>query len=328
MAWIRAFEKIRGYLAIGGIDMLLFKAEDLILHTNNKQRYQQKIIMAAETSEYPSLLQSLYQISHGGGIDLDNPRTFNEKIWWSKIFDATPLKTRLADKYLVRNWIKEKIGEEYLVPLIGVWDQFDDIDFSKLPERFVLKCNHGSGMNIIVEDKSKLDLKKAKKQMDEWMQINFACFSMEMQYRDIPHKIIAEELLDETEGLKDYRFYCFSGKPYQVWVDLYSGTPNHLRSIYDMEWNKIDLRCTWPDGGCELAKRPGNFEKMKRFASILSKEFSFVRIDFFEVNGKVYMGEMTFTPMSGIGKFDPAEWDLKLGELFLLPRKTICKPVR
>lgn len=321
--------KIREYFKIGGIDMLLSIGVDMLFHTNHKQRYKQKVILAADPSEYPELLRSLYRIYHSGAdIDLDNPRTFNEKIWWSKIFDATPLKTKLADKYLVREWIKERIGEEYLVPLLGAWDRFEDIDFSQLPEKFVLKCNHGSGMNIIVSDKAKLNLEKAKEMMDKWMQINYACKFMEMQYRDIPHKIIAEEYLDCPEGVKDYRFYCFSGEPYQVWIDLYSGTPNHIRSVYDMDWNKIELRCTWPDGGELLSQRPINFQKMKELASILSKEFSFVRVDFFEINEKIYMGEMTFTPMKGDGEFEPAVWDLRLGNYYILPEKTICKPMR
>ena len=236
------------------------------------------------------------------------------------------MKTRLADKYLVRDWIKEKIGEEYLVPLLGVWDSFDEIDFDKLPNRFVLKCNHGSGMNILVRDKASFDHTEARKKIESWMQMNFACNSMEMQYRDIPHKIIAEEYL--SDSIKDYRFYCFSGTPCQVWVDLYSGTPDHVRSIYDMEWNKLDLRCTWPDGGEILAEKPRNFEKMKELAAVLSKKFSFVRVDLFEVDSRIYMGEMTFTPMSGNGKFDPAEWDKKLGEMFVLPKKSFCTPVR
>lgn len=321
-------DKIKEYLKIGGIKLILFKAVDKIFHMNISHRYQQKAILAADPSKYPDLLQSFYKLSHSGkSFDLDNPRTFNEKIWWSKIYDATSLKTRLADKYLAREWIKEKIGEEYLVPLLGVWERFDDIDFRGMPEKFVLKCNHGCRMNIIVNDKSKLDLKKAKKQMDEWMKVNFGCSSMEMQYRDIPHKIIAEEFLEDMEGLKDYKFYCFSGVPHQVWISLYSGTPYHLGAIYDMNWNKIDFRCTLPDGGEKLAKKPVNFEEMKELAAILSKDFSFVRVDFFEFNNRTYIGEMSFTPMTGNGQFDPAEWDMILGELFVLPEKTICLPV-
>ena len=176
-----------------------------------------------------------------------------------------------------------------------------------------------------MEDKSKLDIADAREKMNLWMQTNYACSSMEMQYRDIPCKIIAEEYLENTEDLKDYRFYCFSGNPVQVWVDLYSGMPRHIRSIYDMDWNKLDMRCTWPDGGEKLAKKPESFEKMIELARILSKDFPFVRVDFFEINGKIYMGEMTFTPMGGNGRFDPAEWDAKLGEMFELPEKSICK---
>ena len=272
---------------------------------------------------YPCALKRWYKKATGNDLDLRNPKSFNEKIQWLKLYDSTPLKTRLADKYLVRGWIKEKIGEEYLVPLLGVWDSFDDIDFDKLPTKFVLKANHGSSWNIVVDDKAAFNQVEAKKKFDTWMKLNFAFqVGFELHYMNIPRKIIAEKYLENTEGLKDYRFYCFNGKPYQVWVDIYSGTPNHLRSIFDMDWNKIPMKCTWPDGGTLLCKKPQTFEKMKEFATLLSRGFSFVRVDFFEVNGKLYMGEMTFTPMSGAGKFDPLKWDKKFGELLMLPSKS------
>lgn len=274
-------------------------------------------------SRYPGELKRWYRRATGNKLNLKNPQTFNEKIQWMKLYDATPLKTRLADKYLVREWVKEKIGEEYLVPLLGVWDSFDEIDFDSLPDRFALKANHGSGWNIIVKDKSKFDREAAKAKFDRWMKTNFA-FSggFEMHYMNIPPKIIAEKYIENVDGLKDYRFYCFNGKPCQVWVDIYSGTPNHLRSVFDMDWNPVPLKCTWPEGGELLKKKPASFDKMKEFAAMLCQDFAFVRVDFFDVDGKLYMGEMTFTPMSGQGRFEPPEWDLKLGEILKLPPKS------
>lgn len=272
---------------------------------------------------YPGELKRWYKKVTGFSLDLKNPKSFNEKIQWLKLYDSTPLKTRLADKYLMREWIKKKIGGKYLVPLLGVWDSFDEIDFDKLPDKFALKTNHGSSWNIIVDNKSAFNQAEAKEKFDTWMGLNFAFrMGFELQYMNIPRKIIAEKYLENTEGLKDYRFYCFNGKPYQIWVDIYSGTPNHLRSIFDMDWNQIPLKCTWPDGGALLNEKPKNFEKMKEFAALLSRDFSFVRVDFFEVNGKLYMGEMTFTPMSGLGKFEPLKWDNKLGDLLILPSKS------
>ena len=276
------------------------------------------------TERYPEELCKWYFQKTGNILNLVRPKTFNEKIQWLKIYDATPLKTRLADKYLVREWIKEKIGEEYLVPLLGVWDSFDEIDFNSLPDRFALKTNHGSGWNVIVKDKSKFDIEDARAKFDNWLNTNFAFYDLELQYMNIPPKIIAEQYIENADGLIDYRFYCFDGKPTQVWVDIYSGTPNHLRRIYDMEWNYIPMRCKWPDGGSLLSKKPVNFEKMKQFAAVLSQGFAFVRVDFFEVEDKLYMGEMTFTPMSGRGTFDPVSWDMKLGkELHLPPKQPI-----
>ena len=183
-----------------------------------------------------------------------------------------------------------------------------------------MKCNHGSGWNIIVNDKSKLDIKEAKDKIDYWMSLNYAymgCF--ELQYKDIVPRIIAEQYLEMSGGLIDYRFYCFNGQPLQVWVDLYSGTPNHIRSIFDMQWNKLPFRCGWPDGGDKLCDKPKNFNLMKSYADQISKHFLFVRVDFFEVNGKMYFGELTFTPMNGFGKFKPDEWNTKLGNLLHLP---------
>ena len=134
--------KLRGLLEFGGLNLVLFKVEDKLFHGHSGQDYIYKVLENADPEEYPQLLKSMWKMYAGTPLDLDNPKSFNEKIWWTKIFDATPYKTRLVDKYLVRDWIKERIGKEYLVPIIGVWNQFDDIDFTKLPKRFALKCNH------------------------------------------------------------------------------------------------------------------------------------------------------------------------------------------
>lgn len=302
------------------LDHILKKLRIIDELNSDVKRYHEWVAMNVE--DYPKALSEWYYKQTGNTLDLENPKTFNEKLQWLKLYDATPLKTKLADKYSIREWIKEEIGEEYLVPLLGVWDCFDEIDFSKLPSKFVLKVNQGSGWNIIVTDKSKLDMQDAKKKFDKWMSTNFAYVSgLELHYRDIVPKIIAEQYLEDAKGLVDYRFYCFNGEPLQVWVDIFSGTTKHMREVFDMNWEKIPLRCTWPSAKGLLDAKPANFEKMKRFAKKLSQPFSFVRVDFYEVNKKLYMGEMTFIPMSGIGKFEPKEWDEKLGELLILPQR-------
>lgn len=266
-------------------------------------------------SEYPRMLKEWYKENTGRDLNLENPITFNEKLQWLKLYDSSNIKTLLADKYEMRNWIKDKIGEKYLIPLLGVWDTFDDINFDELPNAFALKANHGSGWNVIVKDKSILDISEAREKFDKWMKTNFAFVGgLELHYKRIVPKIIAEKYIENINGLIDYRFYCFNGIPEQVWVDIYSGTPNHKRDIYDMNWDKINIKCTWPSGGNLLSQKPQNFELMKQFAKILSDGFKFVRVDFFEVDNQLFMGEMTFIPMSGLGKFEPEEWDYILGE--------------
>ncbi len=291
------------------------------LHLKQKKNYEYYCKLSPK--KYPQELKSWYKEKTGETLHLNNPKTFNEKIQWLKLYDSTPLKTRLADKYLVRDWVKEKVGEDHLVPLLGVWDKFDDIDFDKLPDKFVLKANHGSGWNIIVTDKSSLDKVKAKEDMDKWLNKNYAFQpGLELHYMNIPPKVIAEQYIENADGLIDYRFYCFNGKPEQVWVDIFSGTPNHLRNIFDMDWNLLDVRCKWPQAGKKLEKKPHCFDEMKDIAIKLSKDFAFVRVDFFEIDNHVYVGEMTFTPMKGIELFYPKQWNLILGEKIILPEKS------
>lgn len=270
---------------------------------------------------YKSELENWWYRIKKYALNLNNPRTFNEKIQWLKLYDSTPIKTRLADKYLVRDWVKEKIGEEYLIPLLGVYDKFEDIDFDKLPNQFVMKCNHGSGWNIIVKDKSKLDLKEAKEKLNEWMSANYAfkC-GYELHYRDITPKIVIEKFLNEiSESLYDYRFFCCNGKVEQIWLDVHSGTPEHKRKIYDRNWNELNIIVKWPRLKTNI-KKPENLEKMIALSEKMSKEFAFVRVDFYDINDKIYFGEMTFTSMSGTGKFEPAIEDLKLGNMIKLPK--------
>ncbi|OUO56595.1 glycosyltransferase [Candidatus Avelusimicrobium gallicola] len=282
--------------------------------------YINKLINGQLTSDIRKKLSDWYQKVTGKYLNLDNPRTFNEKTQWLKLYDSTPLKTRLADKYLVREWIKEKIGEQYLIPLIGVYDKFDDIDFDKLPNQFVMKCNHGSGWNIIVKDKSKLNLAEAKQKIDTWMATDYSTrWGFELHYRNIVPKIIIEKYMEEVAtALYDYRFFCSYGDVKQIWLDVYSGTPNHKRKIYDRNWNELNITVKWPRLETPVEK-PQKLADMIRFAEILSKEFSLVRVDFYLIGNHIYFGEMTFTSMSGIGQFNPEKEDLKLGNMIKLP---------
>ncbi|MDY4032190.1 MAG: glycosyltransferase [Pyramidobacter sp.] len=276
---------------------------------------------------YPEMLKRWYKFYKGEDLDLNTPLTFNEKIQWLKLFDNSPLKTRLADKYLVRDWIAEQIGEEYLIPLLGVWNGFDEIDFETLPQQFVLKTNHTSGGNVIVKDKSKLDFADAKEKINGWMNINFGFRNgLELQYGDIPRKIIAEKYMADLAGdIEDYRFFCFNGTPRYVWVDLASGSPQHKRSIFDLNWKLQNIRVNYP-----LIKptpvKPENFDEMLKFAYKLCAPFVFVRVDFYSVNGKTYFGEMTFTPQSGMGTWKPEKANRQYGDLIKLPEKRGALP--
>ena len=270
--------------------------------------------------QYPKELAEWYHNKTGKYLNLNNPKTFNEKIQWLKLYDSTPLKTRLADKYLVRDWVKEKIGEEYLIPLLGVYEKFDDIDFRDLPNQFVIKTNHGSGWNMVVKSKEDLNYENTKMLFDTWMSKNFAFeYGLELHYKNIQPKIVIEKYIDELDSdILDYRFFCFNGVPGYVWVDSGSGTQDHKRNIYNMNWEQQNYKVNYPLIDTPITK-PETFEKMVELAESLSENFCFVRIDFYSVKGKIFFGEMTFTPQSGTGKWEDERINLAYGELIHLP---------
>lgn len=275
-----------------------------------------------KSKRYSKELKEWFKKRTGKKLNLKKPKTFNEKIQWIKLYDNTLLKTRLADKYLVRDWVKEKIGEEYLIPLLGVWDKFDYIDFEKLPDKFVLKANHGCGWNVIVKDKSTFDIAEAKKKFDRWMKINYAFFSgLEMHYKDIHPKIIAEQYIENGDGdLYDYKVWCFNGKPKYI-MFLAERQTNLKMAFYDTSWNLLPLVNSYPKYDNEVLK-PGNLDELLKISEILCKNFSYVRVDFYRLDdGTFKFGEMTFTSFSGVCKWDPPEYDLILGQLIALPVK-------
>lgn len=272
-----------------------------------------------EEKDYPNALKLWYHENTGEKLDLINPKTYNEKIQWLKLYDSTPIKTQLADKYLVREYIKNTIGEQYLIPLLGVWENADDIHFNELPEQFVLKCNHGSGYNIIVKDKSKLNIRKTKRKLNKWLKEDFSMkFGAELHYKNIPRRIIAEEyVVDSNDELNDYKVLCFNGEPRYIWVD-YDRHINHTRNIYNTMWEIQPFTIGHPNSKTETMPPP-NLIKILEFAKKLSKDFYFARIDFYQVENEFLFGEITFTSASGIEKFTPAEFNYKLGDLLKLP---------
>lgn len=270
--------------------------------------------------KYAELIENEYLKVLGHSLNWDNLQTYTEKMQWEKIYDKNPMKTVLADKYRVREWIENKIGNDYLIPLIGVWDSFDDIDFNSLPDQFVLKTNHGTGTNLIVKDKEKLNIKRTKIMFDDWMKIDYAFTnSLQLHYRKIPRKIIAEKYLETDLGeLQDYKFLCFDGKPYFCWVDL-GRFSKHTRTVFNMKWELQPwTQATYGIASHEIPK-PKNFDKMVEIATILSKGFSHVRVDLYNVDGKIYFGEMTFTNGSGLDPIVPEKYDKVLGDYWKLP---------
>ena len=260
----------------------------------------------------------LYKLYLGRNLDWTNLRRYTEKMQWKKVFHVEPSEKVVSDKYAVRKWVEEKIGAEYLIPMIGVWDRFEDIDFDSMPDRFVLKTTHASANIVIVKDKKQFDKKFSALMFNLWLSVDYAYASFEMNYKGIPRRIIAEKFMQDSKGeLNDYKFMCFGGKPYCCWVD-YDRFGNHTRDIFDMEWNLLPFTEHFPSSGNPIGK-PHNFDKMIELATILSKGFPHVRVDLYNIDGKIYFGELTFCESSGFCVIEPDEYDIKMGELWKLP---------
>lgn len=268
-------------------------------------------------------LEKKFYAMLGYSLDLSNPQTFNEKLQWLKLHDRKPEYTMMVDKYKVREYIKEKLGGEYLIPLLGVWDKAEDINFDKLPNRFVLKCNHNSGLGMyICKDKSKLtenQIKAIRKNLAKGLQQDYYLTGREWPYKNVPRKIIAEKYMeDETGQLRDYKFYCFNGEPKIIMINSDREIGKTKADYFDMDFNWLDLKWGYEHALVKPSK-PINFEKMKELAVILSKDVPELRVDFYEVNNKIYFGELTFFDGSGFDKIEPKEWDEKLGDWITLP---------
>ena len=251
-------------------------------------------------------------------LDLRNPRTFCEKMQALKLVAGTPLLSKLADKYAVREWVAETVGERYLIPLVGVWSSVNEIDFKSLPQRFVFKATHGSHWNIIVRDRSRLDVHAAKVEMAEWLRTNFAFKArFQMQYASIIPRILAEDYLENAAGeLYDYKFWCFRGEV--RYIQFMSGRGNDLRTVFfDTDWRPQPFTYNREMLIGALPPKPENLRAMIDVATRLSAGFEFVRVDLYRLdNGTVKFGEMTFTPANGFGNWNPPEWDEKIGALF------------
>lgn len=256
-------------------------------------------------------------------LNLRNPQTFNEKLQWLKLYDRNPLYTTLVDKYAVREYIKEKIGEEYLIPLIGgPWKSVNEIPFDTLPNQFVLKTTHDSGGIVICKDKAVFDIDAAKCKLKWSLQRKYFYSSREWPYKNVQPQIIAEKYMVDESGteLKDYKIFNFQGKAKLIQVD-YNRFVDHKRNLYTPEWEYLDVMLQYPNDSQHKIEKPKSLGKMLELAELLSEGIPHVRTDFYSIGEKIYFGELTFYHGSGFEKFDPPEWDRILGDWLVLPDK-------
>lgn len=257
--------------------------------------------------------------SGGQVVDLVNPKKFSEKLQWYKLNAKIPLMQVCADKVAVREYIKEIGCGELLNEVYGVYGRVKEIDWDRLPERFVIKVAHGSGQNIIVNDKAKLNIKHAKRMLNSWMHQDISWSGREWVYKNMPRRIIVEKFLqDETGGLRDYKFFCFNGKPTFMQLEVGRFTDNNTRNFYDMEWNLMPFGKELPHNPNMVVEKPAMFQEMKEIAKKLSQPFQFVRVDLYQVNGKIYFGELTFFPAGGAPDFVPSNYDDIVGDYWEL----------
>jgi len=261
-------------------------------------------------------IEMLYRVRTGKKINLKEPRTYNEKLNWLKLNDRNQLYTKLADKWMVKQIVADIIGKEYVIPLIGVWNRADEIDFSNLPDSFVLKCNHDSGSVVICKDKSMFDIESAKNKLNSCLNRNYYYFSREWVYKDISPKIICEPYVEdiEDEELRDYKFFCFDGKVRFLYVatDRFKSNSEVKFTFFDRDYHFLPIihAHNYAD---PLPEKPDKYEEMIEIAEKLSSGLKHVRVDLYEANGKIYFSEFTFYNNSGFTPFEPEEWDEQFG---------------
>ena len=268
-------------------------------------------------------LRIKYYLRMGRRLNLNNPTAFTEKLQWLKLYGRRPIDTVLSDKYAVKEYIAKTIGEQYVIPLLGVWDRFEDIDFDALPNQFVLKCTHDSGGILVCKDKTQLDIEEIKKKFNRSLKTDYYVYSRERAYKNIPRRIIAEEYKEDskTKELRDYKFFCFDGVPKLLFVasDRQVKGEETKFVFFDMVFNHVPIINGHPNAK-ELPEKPSRFEEMKELAAKLSKDIPHVRVDFYEVDGRVFFGEMTYSHWGGMTPFEPEEWDYTIGSWIKLPQ--------
>lgn len=266
-------------------------------------------------------LSWLYRARMGRLPDLNHPKSFNEKLQWLKLNDRKPEYTEMVDKYLAKKYVEKRIGEKYIIPTLGVWDEFDQIEFEKLPDQFVLKTTHDSGGVVICKDKANFDKAAAKRKLEKSLKRNYYWAEREWPYKNVKPQIIAENYLSFLNGsdLVEYKVFCFNGKPALFLICKGEGhTDERTNDFYDLEFNHIPVTVTCPNAK-EKCQKPDEYEELLELSRKLAKNTYQLRVDLYVINHKIYFGELTFFHDSGCCKFNPPEWDKRFGDMLKLP---------
>ena len=285
------------------------------------------ILYIAKCLPDKQFIQLQYLIAMGKRLDLKNPKTFNEKIQWLKLYDHNPQYTQMVDKVTMKGYVAGILGEEYIIPTLGVWEKTEDIQWESLPEKFVLKCNHDSGGLIICRDKSKLDIDAAITKLNKSLKNDFYKKEREWPYKNVQRRILAEDYITQPDNksqdydLQDYKFFCFNGRVEFFKIDFDRFIEHHA-NYYDCDWNLLpfgEILC--PPNPDKNLEKPRGFDRMIEIAEHLSKNIPFVRVDLYNLSGKIYVGELTLYPAAGLMKLTDNEWDKKIGDMLVLPAR-------
>lgn len=289
---------------------ILKKNEDIVTIWRLLHQYYYKNFF-----EDKEIIKKRFKENLGREVNLENPVKFNDKLQWLKLNWYDPLAVKFVDKYEVREHIKSKIGSEYLNELYEIYNSVDEINIEDLPQKFVLKGTHGSGCNIICKDKNKMDWKKEKKKMKRWLKINYHWIAREWVYKNIKPRIIAEKYLEDSfrGDLRDYKIFCFNGEPKLIQVDM-DRFGDHKQNFYDINWDFKDVRIWCENDPNNQIKKPKNYDDMIRISKILSKPFPQVRVDLYNIDGKIYFGELTFFHNAGTANFIDEDLEIKMGK--------------
>lgn len=270
-----------------------------------------------------TFLKRMFEAKLGYQLNLDNPKTYNEKLQWLKLFDRNPNYTTMVDKYEVKKYVADKLDEAYIIPTIGVWEDVDEISWDSLPNQFVIKCTHDSGGSIVCKDKEKLNFDSAKKILKKCMETDYYIRSREWPYKNVKHRIIAEKYMEDelTHELRDYKVMCFNGEP--KLIELHKGrfTGSHTQDFYNTSWERQSISQSGEPLSDKLEPKPEQLDEILDLSRVLASGIPHIRVDWYIVNNQVYFGELTFFDASGFEPFDNIEDDIMLGSWIALPKK-------